>query len=306
MVVIMTQIFEQIYQNQISKLKEKNYTNNNIFYHYTSSSGLHNILKEKCLRFSNIEYLNDASELFYTYNLVKDIATEQNTHSQSEFYLGIIEEFSKYILNKERHKFCSEYYIASFSNSQDSLSLWNYYTKDLHSVGYNIAFNIPQLIKTQEAKLKENLDSSRILMGNAIYNAETQCNILKGALEEFNNAYIQEKNQDIKINISLFAWYFINDCSIFFKHPSFMAEEEYRIVLPKGMFLQKKDFVKIRESGNLFIPFIELHFQNKDISSIMISPTNKNKLVLKGLSALLETYGYENIEILNSKIPLRY
>lgn len=143
-------------------------------------------------------------------------------------------------------------------------------------------------------------------MGNAIYNAETQCNILKGALEEFNNAYIQEKNQDIKINISLFAWYFINDCSIFFKHPSFMAEEEYRIVLPKGMFLQKKDFVKIRESGNLFIPFIELHFQNKDISSIMISPTNKNKLVLKGLSALLETYGYENIEILNSKIPLRY
>ena len=45
-------------------------------YHYTSVDGIIGILKNKELWFTNIYFLNDNQELFYTYKLINEVVKE--------------------------------------------------------------------------------------------------------------------------------------------------------------------------------------------------------------------------------------
>ena len=55
--------------SKYAKIKEK-------IYHYTSAEGLMGIVQNKELWFTNIYFLNDNQEVFYTYNLLLDLIKE--------------------------------------------------------------------------------------------------------------------------------------------------------------------------------------------------------------------------------------
>lgn len=116
-----------------------NYDNKPI-YHYTSISGLNGILSNKKLRFTNIKYMNDKDEfkaMFDSWiNLINK--NENNPIDESE-----INNFYSELFNSGEQLF-----VCCFSLNNDSLPLWNYYTKDINSQGYNIKMNGKKLFES--------------------------------------------------------------------------------------------------------------------------------------------------------------
>ena len=55
-------------------------------YHYTSVDGIIGILKNKELWFTNIYFLNDNQELFYTYKLINEVVKEIKNDLSKTFY----------------------------------------------------------------------------------------------------------------------------------------------------------------------------------------------------------------------------
>lgn len=299
-------IYESLYDRHREVLRNEKVIPQNNFYHYTSPAGLKGIIESKKIWFSNIEYLNDEQELFYTYNLVKKITEEIQVDNYSDFLKGVFDQYDKYIQTRKREHVSSDYYIACFSNSEDNLSLWHYYTKNENSIGYNIEFS-KNLIERLLHENTYNLDTSRIIHGQVIYNVERQRELIKNAINDFNDAYLNSNDLQVQNNIALFFWYLVNDFSLFFKHKAFKAEKEYRIILPKGK-LNNRVELKSREYNGFFIPYIERLFDVEDIKSIKLSPTNKETLVKESVINLLKMNNYNAniIKVEKSDIPLRY
>lgn len=120
-------------------------------YHYTSAGGFQGILENGTLRFTNIRYMNDKSEVLAGLQRVCDIALRD----KSEEYRR---NFTKFMLKADSieewlDKMQEYIFACCFSLSNDELSLWNYSTKDAANQGYNIGFKYKKLI---ESILKNN------------------------------------------------------------------------------------------------------------------------------------------------------
>ena len=89
-------------------------------YHYTSVDGIIGILKNKELWFTNIYFLNDNQELFYTYKLINEVVKEIKNDLSKTFYEKI-KARKNYLLSEDYFDNESnvwgrqEYYVASFS-----------------------------------------------------------------------------------------------------------------------------------------------------------------------------------------------
>jgi|GEM_PF-2086829 len=292
----------------------------NSIFHYTTPLGLKNILESQSLWFSNIKYLNDKEELLYTELLSKNIAMELYKHDQSDFLKEISNENLKlheicfppeaYIIKEtgESNEFMRNKlnqalkFVACFSKNRDSLSLWNYYTKNPENIGYNIEFAYEGLFSSL---IKSS--SVGINMGCVIYDLALQTKLIKKAIIEYNEAYKNCRNEKEKIECKISYWYLIDDFSVFFKHSAFSAEEEIRMILDYSRDLKPPfDKIKFRECKGFFIPYTELSFEKKCVKSITISPTQKQEIAVNSIEFLKDCLGYSNVNFNKSKIPLRY
>ena len=256
--------------SKYAKIKEK-------IYHYTSAEGLMGIVQNKELWFTNIYFLNDNQEVFYTYNLLLDLIEELKGSIKRELYKHIEDRcncvLSEGYLNYEsgvigRH----EYYIASFSLDDDNLSLWNYYSKS-DVTGYNIEFHYDKFLKKFS------------IYGEVCYDSEEQKQMLRNTIHKI-NPYINGKNNDYYLN-KLFINFIIY--SLFFKHQNFSSEKEYRIIIELDNFIDYKK-CSFRNKKGLIIPFYKLKFDdcenngnginsiNDIIYKIKISPINQKNI----------------------------
>lgn len=119
---------------QQSKLNFSYKTRKNEIFHYTSIGGLEGILGNKKLRFTNIKYMNDKDEIIAGLDSlakVFHVSEEKREQMHSAFMnLGI------------------ETFVCCFSLEEDSLPLWNYYTKEINNQGYNIEFDDKKLVES--------------------------------------------------------------------------------------------------------------------------------------------------------------
>ncbi len=273
-------------------------------YHYTSSTALLSIIKNKELWFTNSRFLNDKTENRYIYLLI-DEYIEQN---KNKFCKAYCEEI-KYLCNtltKDENEFCynlfneNHLYVSSFSLNQDSLGLWNYYTKSSESIGYNIIFDTEKFLKYSN-------DGSLIKQyGKVIYDKNEQLTILNNLITNLYQRFKELGDNFTGQNILFqdFA-YLISEFSIFFKDKSFKQEEEFRFVW------ESSKNANIREYKNIFIPYLKYNIPIVGILGITISPTNQSNIVELGLQQLIQNYLYEaerniSYRIDKSNIPLRY
>lgn len=140
-----------------SKLSFCKNTKAKSIFHYTSIGGLQGILSNKTLRFTNIKYMNDKDEIFAGLD-------------------SILKELEP--SDENRNKLCSAFmnngtqtFVCCFSLEDDSLPMWNYYTKEVNNQGYNIEFDNEKLI---ESILRNNplLDGCEIAFGNVDYSKD--------------------------------------------------------------------------------------------------------------------------------------
>ena len=304
-------------------------------YHYTGAKGLYNILKSKTLYFTESSYLNDSSEGKYIYSLVEKCL------DSSGYCDGFKKDVTKFILNEctendscnskydlrifnrtspEQYTPKNKYFLCCFSENNDSLPMWNYYTKENNSAGYCIGFYISLLYSyVEELKNKYRCD---IVKGKIVYNIQEQEKIVTDALE-IGNRHWNKQEEDCNQSCIIDRLYkFFESCSFFFKHPSFSNEEEIRIVIKMDVSTFERHFninepfneiVKLRLQSGMFVPYLELNFSDvieqkgkqSIINSIKLSPTISNEKVKESVGLLTKKFGFPHCEIGFSEIPFR-
>ena len=302
-------------------------------YHYTSVSSLKSIIKDKALRFTEGRFLNDKNEfncLKDVINVLKDdedydirLFAEQYAYIAEEKYdgTGIVLvpidgafSFSKYQL-----------YVFSASLNPDSLPLWNYYSKEGRSWGYNIKINIDQILKIF-SNFKKN--SLIVYHGKVMYDMNEKIEFVKDRIREITKSFeverqkiilkykndentmlieldvlVQEKESKI---IELFEL-----CRLVFKEKYFKHEEEYRIVLSVTNYypsqLLKREYT---EKNGLVRPHFDLLLNDLlFIDEIKISPLIDFNLAKESLQMYINTYCSEEDKsknITKSLINIRF
>lgn len=289
-----------LYNEFMQELRNRKLNSQKSFFHYTTGEGLSGILKNKKIWFSHTKFLNDEQERCYTYKILID---EINNMPKSDFNESLkiyYDENSDAKNNVNTNCFEHEYYLACFSNNKDSLSLWNYYTKNENSVGFNIEFNKNSLISALNL-------SQMDVHGQVIYEEKEQRRLIKNILTKYNKEFekINKNNVSAIANICVDISLLISFYSLFFKHPAYKHEEEYRIAIGKNKIYNNHNCL-FRTYKNLFIPYFEREFSSSSIKSITISPTQKQQITKESLNLMLSEMNYHDIKIINSDIPLRY
>lgn len=275
-------------------------------YHYTSPEGLQGILEKSNLRFSDRNFLNDSSEGSYVLDLLAN-NIEKVCENAEELILDLKQKCvdrKKRLINEAFHT-----YQCSFSLNNDSLCLWNYYTKGDNIKGYNLKFDveelaqslIPKQMNTQESVLKP-------ILGEVIYDNKIQINIIKNIIEAFTDLY--HNSQGFRLTI---IDYIIDKILLngkFFKMPYFKVEQEFRIVFSTMILSDMRrqgipDVEKFRELNGYYIPYIEKDFEPPTLLGITMSPTLDLELTKESLKRILK-YKYPHVEVINSQIPVRY
>lgn len=277
-------------------------------YHYPKPEKLLGIVENGTLRFSNVLYLNDKAEVAYSYKLIINLIDE-TPNLNSDLFNKIKKHFAdkyKHIVDGSGELLNNlEYFTTSFSSENDNLTLWNNYAKGKSYTGYNIGFNKKKLIK-------EMIDKGFLpIYGSVIYERSKQIKIIRNIFKKWNNLFekaLQKKrNNKVKLFDILFELVdVLNIVSIFFKTPQFKNEKEYRIVIVSAFGVEDSKPTKIVEKNGLFVPYIEYFFDKTSVSSVNIGPTFEENIFYTSTNRMLLNYGYENIEVNRSKIPLRY
>ncbi len=177
-----TQINYTLLQN--SKLTFQKNTKAKSIYHYTSIGGLNGILENKTLRFTNIKYMNDKDEVIAGLDSMVKVC-------------GSSEEVRENILS-DYNSSEVQTFVCCFSLEEDSLPMWNYYTKEINNQGYNIEFNDKELV---ESILRSNpiLEGCDFAFGNVDYSKDND--------SEYSVAITNEIMSSIKSSLSILLTY---------------------------------------------------------------------------------------------------
>lgn len=281
---------------------------NSTIYHYTKPEKLLNILESASIRFSNALYLNDKDEIAYSYKLIVKLIDET-----PNLETDVFEKIKNHFISKYKHiidgeidsKIELEYFTTSFSSENDNLTLWNNYSKGKSYTGYNIGFNKDLLIKDMIEK------EFHPIYGSVIYDTKKQAKVLTSIFKKWNTQFKNLSKTRKNYEVHLFDLIFelidiLSIVSLFFKNPQFNNEKEYRIVLVNGVDIKSAKQTKIIEKNGLFIPYIEYNFSHNTVSNVNIGPTLDERIFYASTNRMLMNYGYKNIDVRKSKIPLRY
>lgn len=291
---------------KIKKLLDND--SDSIIYHYTKPEKLLEIISNNSIRFSNVLYLNDKEEVAYSYKLILKLINETSDLNEELF-----EKISNHFKNKYRHIVDGsgellnnlEYFTTSFSSESDNLTLWNNYAKGKNYTGYNVGFNKRKLIK----EMTEN--NYLPIYGSVIYDRAKQTKIIRSIFRKWNSlfekAFKSKRNNKVKLFDIMFELVdVLNIVSIFFKNPQFKSEREYRIVIVNAFGGENSKKTRVVEKNGLFVPYIEYKFAKSSVNSVNIGPTFDENIFYTSTNRMLLNFGYENIEVQRSKIPLRY
>lgn len=286
-------------------------------YHYTSPQGLLGILENKEITFwfSRYDCMNDISEGKNVLEIYKDVCEEliNEKNMDNDFVKAIkgieVDEKELFVTYSKDNKMFNakssyaEKYICCFSKNQDSLPMWNYYTKAGRCEGYNIGVSF---FETQHKGIQEYFGKDySFRLYRVIYNEDDKKSVLRKEIEE---CYEKYKSGFVSLNsIKTILIQLLNNCSLIFKNNSFRHEEEIRavITIPKESKERRFD-IKYRPVNGYIVPYIEGSFPKEIISEITIGPLLKDKIALNTMNDLLKSRGYDSVEVFNSDIPIRY
>ncbi|WP_167880653.1 DUF2971 domain-containing protein [Leptospira congkakensis] len=298
-------------------------------YHYTSLQAIYSILKQKTIRLTNCEFLNDNSEIIYIRKIISELLdTDEdiNNYRSDSNFVSFFKESVLKTFDKHVEKLTPNIFILSLTESNHSLSMWSGYSD---SDGYRLTFDFESIVnniasigtntfvsekKSGSLKLKNFTYTAKV-----IYSKKDQIEYLKKFLliyakvlfdlgsVRFDSQKATEFNAESISEIfgKLFAFAYIckDDC--------FEYENEHRITITFDYRTGDRKLVEqYRFSRGSIIPYIELDFTDPKtnlipIVEIQIGPKINIDIAEKGLKRFLDSSGYSNISVTKSKIPLR-
>lgn len=292
-----------------------NYTGE--IFHYTALRSIESILlnpQDKIILWaSQFDCLNDMSEgtvVEQRYNAVcKSLKSEGQISDKLFDLLSNIKpshhETFLIDINGKINPYCGKYttYIASFSESNDLLPMWNYYSKGDMFEGINLGMDAGEIISSFPTFFADG--KIKVCINSVVYNRTEQEQIIKKFLLEIRDKYEEQYDSSVTavVSMKLTSW------KMLFKQESFSHEEEVRIIVK---ILDKyKDIwpIKYRINMGYIIPYIELPINKYALKSVTLGPfhgsASQRRLQTEILEKMLTTKQY-NAKINISKVPVRY
>jgi hypothetical protein len=261
-----------------------------ILYHYTTQDGFLGIVKQAAIRASSIQHLNDASEFHYASSIVFEVLDETTRDAKVKERLWAITSSAQYAWDS---------FVTSFSADGDQLGQWRAYGR---SAGFSIGFDMESLI-TRAKKQGYVLERCSY---NAAQNKAEIKPLVEWAVrhsEDFDSSHFLEQFLTLAPK---------------FKHPSFIAEQEWRLVnVRPAPFACGKNYTDIsyRSGKSFFVPFRMIALTdstNPDeallpISKVYVGPTPHAELSVWTVRNCLRTKGLfmNGLKIEKSAIPYR-
>lgn len=283
------------------QIKLKHVKDSSILYHYTKSNGINGIINSNCFWATKSDFLNDPKEFSYIEKIIRDVCNELITDApKKEMFLDdVLEE--NVLLSSGGNK---EYFILSFSNCRDSITLWSEFGS---KTGYNIGFDSKSII----ARISEK--NTIEYHGFVLYDPEEQRSVVKkilcgSLLKETNmplteivNMGYEDKNCETYKRACKKFQKTIAVYAMFFKHSAFSEEQEYRFIF------KKNDCVYYREKDGFMIPYIHIRLSDEllPLKEIVVAPKNHIDLARKGMEYMMREKGYD-AKVSLSSINLRY
>lgn len=253
-----------------------------VLYHYTSATGLIGILgnhnSPAKLWLTQIQYMNDASEFYHTYELAQSciIAMRDECPNIRRSMSGLYGLSYDNMAHSEpiSRDFSTRYFSFSVTEESDLLSQWRGYAAN---GGYSIGFRVKDLRRVAA--------SQGMQLVRCVYDDEDKRALLMDALrsieEDYNNAVVDaivaaqglNGQPGVEATARVHVQQTVNQLAPSFKHPSFAEEREWRIT---GIVSAKDNGrARWRTSGSAVVPYCEL-----DISPIGPSPLEPTEIVL--------------------------
>ncbi len=303
-----------------------------IAYHYTSPDGILGILQDKALRFTDCQFLNDRGEATHILDPLREayeiISKEREGEVINLEYL--IARFSGSPYENERIKInynpssgCKEkgfgtqrYYVLCTSLNSDTANMWNYYVKNGKYHGYNLGIKC-SCLKDMLLDCQDKYRQFEFTEGKIIYDRQEQVKVIYDKLDKLYAQLGNSKDEVDSLNFQSELFCYLNQQKLFFKHPAFSCEEEYRfvIIIDKDLdndYLRKYNLstrFRAGESG-IITPYIELKYALSEkeelFKEITLAPMIETPLAEESFKRFLASTVKQNIEIKSSSITLRF
>lgn len=266
-------------------------TTDTTLYHYTTQEGFLGIVKDGAIRASSIQHLNDASEFHYASNILLTVLNETTQDKEITERIWAIVSSAQYSWDT---------FVASFSADGDQLGQWRAYGQ---SGGFSIGFNLDAL---REVATKQGY-----VLEKCSYDAERNKAQIKPVVEWAVHQNPFEPGDSFKL-----LFMFLNVAPKF-KHPSFKAEEEWRLIkIRQAPFMSTATCSDIfyRKGKSFFVPYLNFALTDSEnsesllpIDKVFVGPTPHPDLSVWTVRNCLKTKGLimNGDKVEKSAIPYR-
>ncbi len=209
-------------------------------WHYTNNSACVDILRSGCIWASDIRYLNDALEYSYASQFAADFFKRQKN---SRLAAALAERFPIGGLGSTDSTF-----VFSMSALRDDLGQWRAYCPT-----GGVALGI-------EPRRLQYFAGDRGRLIRCAYDTDAQSSILSDVFRGAQTFW--ERTHDDELAVEEFMRLF-GDRLPEFKHPSFRAEEEFRLVIrPAPTEELCHSDVSVRAGRTMLVRYMKLSFRN--------------------------------------------
>jgi hypothetical protein len=271
-----------------------------LLYHYTTGDGLKSILTEQELWATDVNYMNDSSELKYGTDMFAS-ALRHKCRSCSPETQKLLETAL------DRMNFLSnEFYAACFCEARDALNQWRVYGG--RGGGYALGLD-PSLLA--HAVVRNSLPLT--LLGQVLYDGQAQEQRIQTILNALCSHYETEVQTNptetlfgsavvaLQVSITLFR--------VLVKDPVFSEEKEWRIVVWAGTPPDR--ICDFRIANGIFVPFLRFNLcPNPSVTAIkeiIVGPTLHVESAVQSLRRFVDrATPWNGIRIEPSAVPLRF
>lgn len=221
-----------------------------IIYHYCKMESFFKIISSKTIWLSNAYKTNDFREIKYLLEILQSKYPKIDTDFES--FKQEYEEWTKFYMRP---------HIACFSLEGDLLSQWRGYANDGNgvSIGFDRDYfeNISKL-ENRETKINE-----------IIYEPQHQIDMLIDFMEDIKIEEFARMNRNFDGIASTVLISELIHFGLIFKHPSFMEENEVRIIHGYNELIAESESINYRATTNDLISFVDIPINQNNICPIV-------------------------------------
>jgi hypothetical protein len=317
---------------QISTVYERQYSDEpppgTILYHYTTAEGLKGIIEKNELWATSAYYLNDSAEMFYGYNVLKEVLDDWQSNNPRPEYsitLGLVRQLRSSFEDLFQKRLLKPIYVTCFCEEDNLLSQWRTYGQ---SGGYSVGFRVLPKIGAFGERLtpEPNIYTCRWI--KVEYSRAKQAEICRAILDPI-FAALDDPTVDQAIKTisehpffgfqKLFAatMDILMEEIVRFKSDAFSVEKEWRAVVRQREFYKQGTDdggktpipVYFRTSRGMLVPYVKLVPWKPDkklpISCIRSGPTLDTTMATVAIVTMLQKHEFRGVRVQGSDITVR-